>query len=184
MPSVANRNLYAKNRSNTQAAKKRAQITQSTVTHRANESIRERQASEQARLASRQAQSQISKSELEAKRAQRVQTQEDLNAVRNKQRAYSGAVSVGTRTSIWSTVVMLFFLGLGIIAIYILVKNGEAFGNVASGVGTFISGLSSNSPLFKANQTGGVVMEQKQGIGGNAPAATSTTPTSSTVQMA
>lgn len=123
----------------------------STISHKASENIREREASESARIASRQAQSRIAIEQGETRKQQRIQTQEELNSLRNRQRAYSGSVSTVTRSSVWSTVVMVFFLMFGMIAIYVLVTNGSQFGAIAGTVGNFIHGLSSNTPLFVEN---------------------------------
>ena len=125
----------------------------STASHVTNERIRERNASEAARIQSRASQSEIAKQTLEARRVQRVQTQEELNSLRHRDRVISGTQSTVSRSSIWSTFVMLFFLGFGMIAIYILVTNGTAFGGIASTVGNFIHGISSNTPLFVKKPT-------------------------------
>lgn len=124
-----------------------------TATHVTSERIRERQASEAARIQSRAQQTQLAVQQGEARKQQRVQTQEELNSLRNRQRTYSGTVSTVTRSSIWSTFLMVFFLMFGMIVIYILVTNGEKFGAIAGTAGNFIHGLSSTMPLYVKTPT-------------------------------
>lgn len=134
-------------------ARTRGSERRATATHVASEHVRERQQSEAARVASRQSQADIAQRTMEARRIQRVQTQAELNAVRNRQRLVVGTQRTVTNTSIWSTIVMVFFLTVGMIILYILVTNGTKFGAVAGGIGNFIHGLSSNAPLFVTKPT-------------------------------
>lgn len=134
-------------------AQERGSQRRATASHVTNERVRERNASEAARIASRAKQADIARQTMEARRTQRVQTQEDLNAVRNRQRLTVGTQRTVTNTSIWSTVVMLFFLAIGMIIIYVLVTNGAAFGTLAGTAGKFIQGVSTNMPLFVAKPT-------------------------------
>lgn len=133
-----------------QISQTRGQERRQTATHVTSERIRERNASEAARIQSRRTQAQIAEQTMQSRRVQRVQTQEELNAVRNRQRLIVGTQRTVANTSIWSTVVMVFFLTFGMIVLYILVTNGEKFGALASGIGNFIHGISTNTPLFVA----------------------------------
>lgn len=140
---------------NIKLANERGAVRNATVTHKTNEVIRERQLSEQARISSRQAQADIAAKTMEQRRLQRTQTQQELNAIRNRQRVVSGTTTTVTRSSVWSTMVMITFLVFGMIVVYILVTNGQAFGAIAGTIGNFIHGLSSNSPLFISTSPGG-----------------------------
>lgn len=157
-------------------ARERGRVRRATEKSRTNERIRERQASEAARISSRQQQATIAQQTMEARKTQRVQTQAELNALRNRQRVVVGTQRTVTNSSVWSTVVMIFFLMFGMIVIYVLVTNGQAFGNIAGTIGNFVHGLSSNSPLFvatpkdsgNAGQNAGSIVGGGVSVAGNA----------------
>ncbi len=156
-----------------QISQTRGQERRQTATHVTSERIRERNASESARIQSRRTQAQIAEQTMRSRRVQRVQTQEELNAVRNRQRLVVGTQRTVTNTSIWSTVVMVFFLTFGMIVLYILVTNGEKFGALASSIGNFIHGISTNTPLFvavpktdKTGQTPSITVTPNSSSGG------------------
>lgn len=129
-------------------ARERGRQRRSVEKAKATQSIRERQASEAARLATYQQRTAISLEANKARQAQRIQTQENLNSLRSRQTIVDSGTRVITRTSAWSTIMMLTFLFFAMILIYILVRNGAQFGNLAATAGTWIQGLSSNKPLF------------------------------------
>jgi len=121
----------------------------------------ERQQSESARVSAYQERSNIAIAQREASRKVRVGTQSDINALSRREKVITGATKSVTKTSVWSTLIMLTGLFFFMIIIYVIVTNGSKFGDFTGGVGSFISGLSSTKPLFV-----------KKAVEGNDPATT------------
>lgn len=114
----------------------------------------ERQQSETARVASAAQRSAIVQSQNEQRRVQRVQTQRDLNALKQDSQpgfVSNAAGSIGgsvTGSSAWSTLVTLTTLFFIIIIAYLIVTNGQQFGSFTGKAGSFIQTLSSTKPIF------------------------------------
>lgn len=106
----------------------------------------------EARTASRiQVANEIEKLRTE-RRAAITQNQQDVDAANRRAKFERGVVSqTSTLGQGKNTIFLLLGLFFVMIIIYDIVSNGAAFGNVLSGVATFIRGLSANSPLFVKN---------------------------------
>lgn len=115
--------------------------------------VLERQGSEAARTQGYAERAEIARQQRAASGEQRVETQKELAGLARKQKVISSATGSVTGSSIWSTITLLVTLWFVMVIIYIIVRNGEAFGGFAGGVGSFIQGLSSDKPLFVATAT-------------------------------
>lgn len=129
-------------------ARERGKQRRSVEKVKTQQRVIERQQSEAARVNAYQQRSDIAIAQKRAQAIQRVETQDQLNALARRERVITSAQNTVTRSSIWSTVVLLISLFFGMIILYVLVTNGETFGRVAGTAGTWIKGLSSNEPLF------------------------------------
>lgn len=108
----------------------------------------ERQQSEAARIQAAQQKSEIAIAQKRAAAAQRIQTQKDLQGLQRRNEVVDNATGTVTSSSIWSTLMLITTLFFTMIVLYVIVRNGRAFGKLAGSAGTFIQGLSSNQPLF------------------------------------
>lgn len=127
---------------------------------RSRERTAERQASEAARQQTVERRVQLRQAEAEQRAVQKLQTQRDLASVNRQERLKTqvvqggvGAVSSGT-SSIRNTFGLIAVLFFVMIFLYVIVKNGAAFGALTGSVGNFIHGLSSNKPLFVSTSQG------------------------------
>lgn len=136
-------------------SRERGRQRRSVEKAKAVQRIAERQGSEEARTTAYRARAEIATEQRAASSQIRLQTQDELNSLQRRNRvtnqAVSGATGAVTRSSIWSTIMLVASLFFLMIFIYVVVRNGEQFGGLAGSVGTFISGLSSNAPLFVAS---------------------------------
>jgi cobalamin biosynthesis Mg chelatase CobN len=108
----------------------------------------ERQQSEAARVQAYQQRSDIAVQQKQAQASQRLETQKALAGVSRREQIITGTSRTVTKSSIWSTTVLLVALFFSMIILYVIVTNGSAFGNLAGSAGQWIQGLSSNKPLF------------------------------------
>lgn len=129
-------------------ARERGRQRRSVEKAKTQQRVIERQQSEAARVSAYRQRSEIAIAQRAANRQQRVQTQKDLQQLQRNDRIVQGTSKAVTSTSVWSTLMLFTTLMFGMILLYVLVTNGQAFGNLAGSVGTFIQGLSSNQPLF------------------------------------
>lgn len=129
---------------------------------RSRERILERQASEAARQSTVERRVRLRQNETTQRAIQKLQTQRDLARI-NRQERFKNQVASGATdavmaapgTSVAKTFGLLFGLFFVIIVIYVSVVNGQALGGFLGTAGTFIHGLSSNSPLFVSTQKQG-----------------------------
>lgn len=106
-----------------------------------------REHSEQQRQATAVQRQQLRSQEIKERSQARLETQEELANMRRSQRIQNAAI-FDTASSIKSSFGMVLILFFVMIVIYTIVKNGENFNTLTGSVGKFISGFSSNSPLF------------------------------------
>ena len=110
--------------------------------------IREREASESARQVTQAQRSALRTSEIQTAAKERVSTQQEVAGNRRTQRIENAAVFGAANSSIGSSIGMIVALFFAMIIIYVFVKNGSQTGTLLGSIGTFVHGLSSNSPLF------------------------------------
>jgi preprotein translocase subunit SecF len=118
-------------------ARERGRQRRSVEKTKTAQRVIERQQSEAARVAAHQQKSSISIEQSEAIR-------EGRQSAKRQERVERSVTGSG----VWSTLMMLTFLFFGMIILYVLVHHGGEYGHLAGGIGSFISGLSSNTPLF------------------------------------
>lgn len=141
-------------------ARERGRQRRSVERTRAQQRVLERQQSEAARQDTAAQRFFLKEQELEARRVQKVQTAQDLAALKQSQQPSaiqnigSGAVSSFAGSSTGHSVGMIFGIFFALIIVYVILRNPTAFGGLTGGVGTFVQGLSSNAPLFVQKPAG------------------------------
>jgi hypothetical protein len=171
-----------------EAVRDRARIKRLNQKQATDQVIRERQASEASRQATASQRSSLRQSDVETAARSRVETQQEVASNRRGQRVENAAIFGAANSSIGQSVRLIVALFFIMILLYIAVKNGSNFGGLMGSIGTFISGLSSNTPLFtkdKLTTSGNLGNASITGITtqtGNST--TTTTQTSSTTSKA
>jgi hypothetical protein len=131
-----------------EAVRDRARIRRANKKQNTEQTIRERGASEEFKQDTAAQRSSLRQSDIEKAAASRIATQQEIAGNRRGQRVENAAIFGAANSSIGQSaglIVALFFI---MILLYIAVKNGSNFGGLMGSIGTFISGLSSNTPLF------------------------------------
>ena len=132
----------------TKALRESGRVTRLNQKNAAKQQISVRNASEVGRRDTQSQRFQLREHEIQTAAQQRVSTQEEIAGNRRTQRIQNAALFDTANSSVgfsFGMIVALFFV---MIIIYVIVTNGSNFGNLMGSVGTFISGLSSNSSLF------------------------------------
>lgn len=128
--------------------RERGRVRRSVERTKAQTKILERQESERARVETARQRAAISVDAQRQRNAQRIQTQQDLKNLQSRRTVVTDTGKAVRQTSAWETLMMLTALFFAMILIYVLVTNGQAFGNLAGTIGTWIQGVSSNKPLY------------------------------------
>ena len=135
-----------------EAVRDRARIKRANKKYETTQVIRERQSSEAARQATAAQRSSLRQSDVEKAARSRVETQQEVASNRRGQRVENAAIFGAANSSIGQSAGLIVALFFVMILLYLVVKNGSAFGSLMGSIGTFVQGLSSNTPLFTKNR--------------------------------